>query len=407
MNSVFNSFGLIILIYVFGGCGKTQAPPVVSGMEPLTGGYGTSIIISGENFSTGTRVTINDIEVEVVSANETSLTVIVPALTEGEWPVNVETDNGETAAGMFNYLYTVYVAGCENNGSGTNVAEYWKNGAGVALTDGTKHTILSSIALAGNDIWTAGNEYGTVHSGKYWKNTIAASLSPVSESGANDILAARSDLYVAGYESNGTYDVAKYWKNGIPVSLSDGTSDACAFSLFKNGDDIYVAGLVVKGTRPVATYWKNGNPVYLTDGTGSARAQDIFVNGIDVYVCGYERNSNNINVAKYWKNGTPVDLSDGQSGAWAYSIACNGTDVYIVGNDGIGACCWKNGVAVQVDCNPALTTMTSVFITGIDVFIAGSERTGTTDHAYYWRNGTKVSLTDNSRLSVANAVCVR
>ena len=263
-------------------------------------------------------------------------------------------------------------------------------------------------------ICVAGTLYTNIIRGRFWKNNLPGSLTTSTGSAANDILIDGSDVYIAGYETyGGSTDIAKYWKNGTPVSLTDPslTFAACAFSLFKSGEELYVAGLVVgvDGLDPVATYWKNDNPVYLTDGTESSRAQDIYLSGNDVYVCGYERNSSGFNVAKYWKNGTPVNLSDGQSRAWAYSIAVSGTDVYIVGDDGYGARCWKNGVALQVECTPAFTTFNSVYIAGDDVFIAGSERSDELSpaHAYYWRNGTRVSLTDNTRLSVASAIFVR
>lgn len=400
----------------FSGCEKDPAPPEISGMNPSTGGYGTEVIITGKNFAantTGNTVTINGIEVEVVSARETSLTIIIPVLAEGEWPVKVKTEIGETAAGMFNYLYTVFVAGSEINTSGYSDAKYWKNGSGVILTDGTD-TYLTSIAVSDAEVCVAGTLYTNITRGRFWKDNLPGSLTTSTTSAANDILIAGSDVYIAGYGTDGgSVDIAKYWKNGTPVSLTDPslTDAACAFSLFKSGEDLYVAGLVndVGWADPVATYWKNDNPVYLTDGTEPSRAQDIHVSGNDVYVCGYERNSSGFNVAKYWKNGTPVDLSDGQARAWAYSIAVSGTDVYIVGDDGYGARCWKNGVAVQVECNPAYTTFNSVFITGDDVFIAGSERPDALSpaHAYYWRNGARVSLTDEKRLSVATAIFVK
>lgn len=407
---------LLIAVILVTGCEKDPAPPEISSMNPSTGGYGTEVVITGKNFAanaTGNTVTINGIEVEVVSARETSLTIIIPVLAEGEWPVKVKTEIGETDAGMFNYLYTVYVAGDEFNTSGNSEAKYWKNGKGVILADGTG-THITSIAVSDADVCVAGTLYTNTVRGRFWKNNLPVSLTTSTVSAANDILIAGSDVYIAGYGTDGgSVDIARYWKNGAPVSLTDPslTDAACAFSLFKSGEDLYVAGLVndVGWSDPVATYWKNDNPVYLTDGTEPSRAQDIYVSGNDVFVCGYERNSSGFNVAKYWKNGTPVDLSDGQARAWAYSIAVSGTDVYIVGNDGYGARCWKNGVAVQVECNPAFTTFNSVFIAGNDVFIAGSEQPDELSpaHAYYWRNGARVSLTDEKRLSVATAIFVK
>jgi hypothetical protein len=404
------------MIFLVSGCEKAPAPPEISGINPSSGGYGTHIVITGKNFAaqtTGNIVTINGIEVEVVSAGETSLTAVVPTLAEGEWPVCVKTDIGETTAGMFNYHWTIYVAGNEFNSSGSNVAKYWKNGSGIILDDGTD-THLTSIAVSDADVCVAGTYSTNIIRGRFWKNNLPGTLTTSSGSGANDILVDGPDIYVAGYETySGVTDIAKYWKNGTPVTLVDPSSTffACAYSLSKSGEDLYVAGLVkgVDESDIVATYWKNDNPVYLTDGTQPSSAQDIYVSGNDVYVCGYERNSSDFDVAKYWKNGTSVDLSDGQSNARAYSIACKGTDVYVVGYDGTGARCWKNGVAIQVECNPALTTFKSVYIAGDDVFIAGSEKIDeiTPSHAYYWRNGARVSLTDNSRLSVARAICVR
>ena len=51
----------------------------------------------------------------------------------------------------------VYIAGAETNGS-VNVAKYWENGQATILTDGTKDAWASSIAIAGGDIYVAGQE---------------------------------------------------------------------------------------------------------------------------------------------------------------------------------------------------------------------------------------------------------
>lgn len=409
MRIILNSVWVFTLLCVLISCDRTPSPPAVTAMNPSSGYYMTEVTVTGTGFSSqagSNSVTVNNVECEITSASSTSVTFRIPALTEGAWPVKVITEAGEATAGMFNYQYTVYVAGCENNSSNINVAKYWKNEAGVGLTDGTENTILWALALGTNDVWTAGVEFSQPFKGKYWRNGTQYSFSTASGSGAYDIITNGNDVYVAGYESNGTKDVAKFWKNGTPVSLTNGATDACSYSLAVSGADLYVAGIEVKGTKPVATYWKNSSPVYLTDGTYSARASDIVIAGGDVFVCGYERNAGNVNVAKYWKNGAAVNLSNGQSTAYALSMAVKDDDIHVVGSDGSGACYWKNGTPVTIDCTPEVTTFASVFLIGSDIFIAGSERQNNVDHACYWRNGVKVQLTDGTKLSVAHDILV-
>jgi len=83
----------------------------------------------------------------------------------------------------------VYVAGMEDNSSGTGVAKYWKNGQAIALTDGTNDAGANSIAVVGSDVYVAGSE--VTHD----RNRV----------------------------------IAKYLKNGSPVSLNDASKYADFF----------------------------------------------------------------------------------------------------------------------------------------------------------------------------------
>src|SRR5215831_8792832 len=111
----------------------------------------------------------------------------------------------------------VYVAGTEYNGS-VMVAEYWKNGQVVTLTDGTNNAYAYSIAVVG------------------------------------------SDVYVGGAEFNGSFWEIKYWKNGKSVLLMDSTSSPSPYSIAVIGNDVYVVGYQFNGLG-VAQYLKNGKIV--------------------------------------------------------------------------------------------------------------------------------------------------
>jgi hypothetical protein len=59
-----------------------------------------------------------------------------------------------------------------------------------------------------------------------------------------------------------------------------------------------------------------------------------------------------------------------------------------------------------MDCNPSVTTFTAVFLIGNDIYVAGSERQGDLERACYWKNGTRVWLTDGTKLATTNSIFV-
>src|SRR5579862_853343 len=103
----------------------------------------------------------------------------------------------------------VYVAGTMGV-KFMKIAIYWKNGNLVKLSElsDTIATAANSIAVAGNDVYVAGSKsryattnYGSNSIAQYWKNGTPVILTDVSHLGyANSIAVVGKDVYVAGVE---------------------------------------------------------------------------------------------------------------------------------------------------------------------------------------------------------------
>jgi hypothetical protein len=105
--------------YVFGG---GSGEPVITGISPDSGPYGTEVTIQGQNFgSFGTVVFFDGIEAKTTSWSNTSITCIVPAYSEpGE--VTVTTAGGESNGMYFNVDNGSHGTG---GNMGSTTRQYW------------------------------------------------------------------------------------------------------------------------------------------------------------------------------------------------------------------------------------------------------------------------------------------
>jgi hypothetical protein len=266
--------------------------------------------------------------------------------TSGQLPYGVIWKNGipldRDSMNLYE-TYEIYSLAVANNdtymvGWGGRT-RYWKNENPIELTPGYSPTTLNilatatSIAVSGNDVYVSGAQQQQLSAvggwsnviAEYWKNGNLVKLTDGSKDAyTSSIAVSGTDVFVAGVEDS----VAKYWKNGNLVNLTDGSKAAYTASIAVAGTGVYVAGTQWDGDliqyhngytvyqrNPIAKYWKNGQPVNLTDGSRWAEAKSIVVSGTDVYVAGFEGG-----VAKYWKNGSPVILGDVSKKSEAYSI---------------------------------------------------------------------------------------
>ncbi len=320
--------------------------------------------------------------------------------------------NGRSGGGNNNpggtTVPVVYIAGAVHNGSKW-VAQYWKDGTGVTLTDGTKNAKAFSVFAVGTDVYAGGYENnGNRDVATYWKNGTAVRLT----NGSNDasvlsLFVSGTDIYAAGYEhAPGGSRRARYWKNGTAFAPGDINRASEARSIFVTGTDIYVAGTESNGTINFAQYWKNGMPVVLTDGTKYAEASGIFVAGSDVYVTGFETNWPYSTRAKYWKNGTSFTLPSSEFNyTWSNTIFISGTDIHVVGAENTTGWHWKNGNQFFSSPPTANVEFRSLYVKGADVYIAGNVGNIGYTVASFWKNGAETTL--SSSLSLAESVFVK
>ncbi len=94
---------------------EIQSVTGISEFSPLQGGYGTNVLISGENFpidASRVSVTINEIDIPILRSNEEQLLVEIPKNKEiGSAPLVITIDGQSfTTLSKFSYMRTRTVA---------------------------------------------------------------------------------------------------------------------------------------------------------------------------------------------------------------------------------------------------------------------------------------------------------
>jgi hypothetical protein len=306
--------------------------------------------------------------------------------------------------GDANKAKVVFVGGYTGP-QGKEVATYWKNEEEVRLGDGTNPSAVNTIFVANNNVYAGGYEIiiDSISNGRYftptiWKNgaKIKLAASPLARSSRI------SSIYVSGHDVHATGSVGDensgvYWKNGEIVQSQ--------YRVAYNGVLVYKGDVYIVGTLDgYATYWKNGTAVQLSDKWSSAKS--ISVDEDVIYVLGtisghLVEPDQNI----YWRNGEEVQLGTTADKTGVYEIQATHGDVYICGTQSITldgktmgvACYWKNGTRVDLTDGAAFSYATGISVIDNEVFASISEDplpSGNVPTAWYYSGQTAVRLAD-------------
>jgi predicted small secreted protein len=163
----------------------------------------------------------------------------------------------------------VYISGELVDTSTFNTsAVYWKNGQLVTLQQTNAMSWGYSIAVSGNDVYVGGeteDNLNAISSAIYWKNGQPVILS--SDDGiVRGIGISGNNVYAAG----NSYGTAICWKNGQADTLNSNTllessnvDYAMGMTIYNN--DVYIVGQIANGEDTYGdfaywniVYWKNG-----------------------------------------------------------------------------------------------------------------------------------------------------
>lgn len=248
----------------------------------------------------------------------------------------------------------VYVITLESRANGDFYGVY-KNG--ILLYDYRQDTtIISQIAVSGNDVYIAGSRYQNSfpnYRASVWKNGVLLFRDNSSlETQARGITLNGNSVILCGREANVSTGViaGRYWVNSTATTVPDCYE---LYSVATSGSDIYTAGVIPGSNQPA--YWKNTSRTMLQSAGQVGFTSEILVAGTDVYVAGYESVSSRYQ-PRLWKNGEYQTLANTYNqGGQAFGLFIDGTDVYVAGQlrhtQGAGnqvAVIWKNGVMKQL-----------------------------------------------------------
>jgi len=460
---------LTLAITVF-SCGKDDGPdtptpqsPEITSFSPTSGPVGTTVEISGKNFSattTDNTVKFNGQVASVQLATTTKLTVTVP---EGATTGNITVKVGDKTATSA----TAFTVTEENTGPDaitlgqteltlstfsltslqiTNLGEFdspqvvWEvdnsdvievddEGQVFGLQAGTATvtvtigeltaqctvTVEPSVFIAGYDgdeaiVWINGNKLFSHEAVGNWEYSASAIAKSVHVTG--------KDVYVAVTEADGDTEKAAGWKNDVNLFVSENYSAAHAIA--ENSDGVHFLGYDTFGNYRAAGYWTTeGTSNYLID-AASSEVSGAYSYGDKIYATGEKWIENVANCQVFEVGGTAMDIGTPQFpyGSFGRAIYVDETGKHIAGfeyNEGgkTVAKMWTNNGNTDVEFSNGMTDARALAVHGNeeDLVVVGGYIRNESNlfEGWVWiqgLDGYNVKLTEEGISGVVNGVYV-
>ena len=193
-------YALCYIMKTTGGSGVSINPPIITGIDPATGGTGTSVVIAGYNFNDATQVTFGATTSTFVADSDTQITATAPAggtgivsvLVTNPVGVSVNVNNNSFNYNAIPVITSISPGGSAITGGGTltiigfnfvGVTDVSLGATTATFTITNQNQILATIPAVGaseTDYVTVTNGIGTNTTGTQCRFTYVSGVPSVT-----------------------------------------------------------------------------------------------------------------------------------------------------------------------------------------------------------------------------------